>query len=111
MQAGLKSRAMAGIGFQKKQLGSRGGTAERGGRHPKAPQNTPVPRKVYTALHQNRLPLTLHLTDTICIDPTPSLAGSVSTPTHLPTPRLRVPRLHLSTETSAGGKMTSSQLV
>lgn len=98
MQAGLKSRGMAGIGFQKKQLRSRGGTAERGGRHPKAPQNTPVPGKVYTVLPQNRLPLTLHLTDTICTDLASSPAGSVSTPTHLHTPRPRVPRLHLRTE-------------
>ena len=62
-----------------------------GGRHQKAPPNTPVPEKFYICT-SSKLLLELHSTDTVCIDPAP---------THLHTPRLRVPRLRWRAETSA----------
>lgn len=85
--------------------------SSRGGRHLKTPQETPVQRKVYSVLYPNRLPPPkLHSTDTICMDPAPSPAGLPLHPTHLHTPKPHILSLHLSTETSACSKASSSQL-
>lgn len=58
--------------------------------------------KVYTVLHQNRLPLQLRATGTICGDPAHSPPGSRSTPTHLhDSIQAPPPQLHSRTKTSA----------